>query len=411
MRAPARGGTLIVMTTNDAFGGWPPPPPSPAAGPQSPSTAGSGRRVLRRNRSGRVAAGVASGLGDYFGFDPVLFRVLFATSAFFGGAGILAYLLAWAAIPEAGTERAPIDGWVAALRRRRVPVWIVAVVVGILLWSVAFSWWAPNLFLPVVAVVLLLVIGFGRRDLQPDGPPPPGAPVSLVKGGAPAGDRPEWVGDARAWLDESRAAGRERRRRRRPVRIATLATLAAALVVLAVVDAISGVPLALYFWIPLGIVVAGLLVGLVTRRTPYGLALLLVPALAGAIAFGGSHASLSDGVGQRQWQPLDAPEAQYRLAFGQGVLDLRSLAAQSQPRTVEVTMGAGELEIIAPRSLDLTVLANIHLGQLDVDHDFGGGEHGGVGLSRRVDPPAGARGVPITVDAHLADGRISVVHK
>jgi phage shock protein PspC (stress-responsive transcriptional regulator) len=74
------------MTTSETFSSFPPPPVS-------------GQRRLRRNRSNRVAAGVASGLGDYFGIDPVLFRVLFATSAFFGGAGILAYLLAWAAIP------------------------------------------------------------------------------------------------------------------------------------------------------------------------------------------------------------------------------------------------------------------------------------------------------------------------
>ena len=102
--------------------------------------------------TGRVGAGVAGGLGDYFGLDPVLFRVLFATSAFFGGAGILAYLIAWAAIPEEGTEHAPIDGWIASLRRRRVPVWLVAIAAGIFLWAVAFSWWAPGPFFPVIAV-------------------------------------------------------------------------------------------------------------------------------------------------------------------------------------------------------------------------------------------------------------------
>ena len=66
--------------------------------------------------------------------DPVLFRVLFATAAFFGGAGILAYLLAWAAIPEAGTARAAIDGWIGELRRRHVPFWVVAVLAGLFLW-------------------------------------------------------------------------------------------------------------------------------------------------------------------------------------------------------------------------------------------------------------------------------------
>ena len=65
--------------------GSPPPPPGP---PGSPPPVGP--RLLRRSDRNRVAAGVAGGLGEYFGVDPVLFRVLFAVGAFFGGAGILA---------------------------------------------------------------------------------------------------------------------------------------------------------------------------------------------------------------------------------------------------------------------------------------------------------------------------------
>src|SRR5947208_14864761 len=119
------------MTTSDTLSDYQQPPPSD-------------RRLLRRNRTNRVAAGVSSGLGDYFDVDPVLFRVLFATAAFFGGAGLLAYLLAWAAIPEEGTVRAPIDRFVSWLRHRRIPLWIVAIVGALVLWGVAFSWWVPG---------------------------------------------------------------------------------------------------------------------------------------------------------------------------------------------------------------------------------------------------------------------------
>jgi phage shock protein PspC (stress-responsive transcriptional regulator) len=397
------------MTTSETFGAYPPPPPPPAAG----------RRLLRRSRTDRVAAGVSSGLGEYFGLDPVLFRVLFATSAFFGGAGILAYLLAWAAIPEAGTERAPIDGWIAALRRRRIPVWLVAVVAGLILWAVAFSWWAPGPFFPVVAVVVLLVVVFGRRDMQAKASVTPSAtPVSLTKeeeqavGTAP--DQPTWVRDARSWFDESRETSRRRRRRSLPIRIATLGTLAAALVALGIVDAVTGIEFQIYFWTSLGIVATGLLAGLVTRRFPISLTPLLIPSIVGAIAFAGSHASLHDGVGQREWKPTAAPASQYRLAFGQGILDLRSMPAQSGPRTIRVTLGAGQVKIIAPKTLNLTVLANIHFGQLDVDgdrKDDEGNGHGGVGISRTVSPPAGATGSPITINVHLADGNVTVDHR
>jgi phage shock protein PspC (stress-responsive transcriptional regulator) len=62
---------------------------------------GSGTKVLVRKRNGRVVAGVCAGLADYFGSDVTLIRVIVAAVALVtGGAGILAYLVAWAIIPE-----------------------------------------------------------------------------------------------------------------------------------------------------------------------------------------------------------------------------------------------------------------------------------------------------------------------
>ncbi len=373
-----------------------PPPP--------PFTAPAGR--LRRSRSDRVGAGVAGGLGEYFGVDPVLFRVLFATSAFFGGAGILAYLLSWAAIPDAGTERAAVDGWIAALRRRQVPFWVVAVGAGALLWLVAFSWWAPGPIFPVMAVVVLLVVAFTRSGRRASAP----APISLQKG-VPAPP----VSEARGWLAESLDAGRERRRRAAPVRIATLAALVVTLAVLGIADAASGIIIPAYLWAAFGIVLAGLLVGAALRRTPWSVALLLIPIVGGLFAFAGTRASLHDGSGQQEWRPTTAPAADYRLAFGQGTLDLRKLPAQSAAHDVDVTMAAGQVRILAPRTLNLTVVANIHLGLLTVDgrdySDDTGPRRGGFNFNRTIDPPAGATGTPIKVTVHLADGNVDIVRR
>jgi hypothetical protein len=72
-------------------------------------------------------------------------------------------------------------------------------------------------------------------------------------------------------------------------------------------------------------------------------------------------------------------------------------------------VGAGQVRIIAPKTLNLTVLANVHFGVINVDGtDLD--EHGGAGLSRTIAPPARAKGEPITVDVHLADGRVKVEH-
>ncbi len=47
---------------------------------------------LYRSRNKRVIWGVCGGLGDYFGLDPVLFRIIFLVSIFGGGLGVLAYI-------------------------------------------------------------------------------------------------------------------------------------------------------------------------------------------------------------------------------------------------------------------------------------------------------------------------------
>jgi phage shock protein C len=54
---------------------------------------------LYRSRSKRWLAGVCGGLGDYFGLDPTLIRVLFVLFALAVGGGILAYLILWLIIP------------------------------------------------------------------------------------------------------------------------------------------------------------------------------------------------------------------------------------------------------------------------------------------------------------------------
>ena len=58
---------------------------------------------LYRDGDNEILGGVAYGLGNYFGIDPAIVRVLFILSIFIGGFGILAYLILWVSIPEAKT--------------------------------------------------------------------------------------------------------------------------------------------------------------------------------------------------------------------------------------------------------------------------------------------------------------------
>jgi phage shock protein PspC (stress-responsive transcriptional regulator) len=55
---------------------------------------------LYRSRDNRMIAGVCGGIGEYFDVDPTIIRLLWILFIFAGGAGILAYLVAWIVIPE-----------------------------------------------------------------------------------------------------------------------------------------------------------------------------------------------------------------------------------------------------------------------------------------------------------------------
>jgi|1185.fasta_scaffold51060_2 phage shock protein PspC (stress-responsive transcriptional regulator) len=54
---------------------------------------------LTRSSSDKVIGGVAGGLGAHFDVDPVLFRVAFAVSTLFSGAGLIAYLVMLVVLP------------------------------------------------------------------------------------------------------------------------------------------------------------------------------------------------------------------------------------------------------------------------------------------------------------------------
>ena len=55
---------------------------------------------LKRNTQNKVIGGVCSGLGEYFGIDPIIFRLVFVALLLFGfGAGFIIYLILWLLMP------------------------------------------------------------------------------------------------------------------------------------------------------------------------------------------------------------------------------------------------------------------------------------------------------------------------
>ncbi|HPQ89954.1 PspC domain-containing protein [Candidatus Mcinerneyibacteriota bacterium] len=61
------------------------------------------KKIFRSNKN-KMIGGVCGGLGEYFSVDPNIIRILCVVSVFFGGAGILAYIIAWIIIPPEKEE-------------------------------------------------------------------------------------------------------------------------------------------------------------------------------------------------------------------------------------------------------------------------------------------------------------------
>lgn len=59
-----------------------------------------GQRQFRRSKRNRIIGGVCGGLGRYADVDPIVFRIAFLALLIPGGFGLLAYIIAWIAIPE-----------------------------------------------------------------------------------------------------------------------------------------------------------------------------------------------------------------------------------------------------------------------------------------------------------------------
>lgn len=128
-------------------------------------------RYLYRSRRDRILAGVAGGIGEYLGFDPLIARVLFILLALASGWGILLYVVLMLVIPEAPLElEAPPPSYRKLDARERnllLGASLVALGLALLARELGLWWWIglrrlwPLLL--VVAGLALLVEQVRRR--------------------------------------------------------------------------------------------------------------------------------------------------------------------------------------------------------------------------------------------------------
>jgi phage shock protein C len=109
---------------------------------------------LYRSRQQRILAGVCGGLGEYFDVDPVFVRILTVILTFAHGIGLIAYIVAWIAMPKAPVTVAssqqpesPSATSVEIQPQREPSVWriylpgIIFIILGVVFLMDNFFWW------------------------------------------------------------------------------------------------------------------------------------------------------------------------------------------------------------------------------------------------------------------------------
>jgi len=62
-------------------------------------------REMRKSSRDKKIAGICGGFGEYTPLPSWLWRVVFLTSLFMGGIGVIAYIILWICMPSAETDR------------------------------------------------------------------------------------------------------------------------------------------------------------------------------------------------------------------------------------------------------------------------------------------------------------------
>lgn len=116
---------------------------------------------LYRSQENRIIAGVCGGLGEYFDIDPVLIRIINVILIFPGGIGLIAYIVAWIAMPlrpdgdvvvESGEpqEKSDITSYLPGL---------ILVVVGLIFLGNRIFWWFNfSVILPLGLITLGVIL-------------------------------------------------------------------------------------------------------------------------------------------------------------------------------------------------------------------------------------------------------------
>jgi phage shock protein PspC (stress-responsive transcriptional regulator) len=391
----------------------------PFARPSTGSTSAGGgffdqvRSAGIRRSQDRWVAGVCGGIAQRLRVDPLLIRAGMIALLLLG-VGFLAYLIAWALIPDRDdsilAEKAirEGDGWGIFL--------LVIIGLGVLgigpVFSDAGGWWSLVVTLGVVAGVWWLVtrsrVSHGSAAASSTaadqtttpgtgpsaGPTATGRPEPVW---APASTSPYGYEPSPAGPHASASTAYRRPRRRRGGFAGFLLALGAAIVGYGIgqlVGPLGGASadlVAMLFAAAAG-GLATMVLGLLGRRS--ALTSLLSVILAVSLVGTWGITTAPEGGGTRTWEPTaETLQTSYAWNAGQATLDLRGVTAPPTQDEISADVSLGELVIYVPDGITTRIVSAAELGSVtvqgaeptfevqnqsgpsvDAEHVFGAGE-------------------------------------
>jgi len=430
--------------------------------PQRPLTQG-----LTRVREGAILGGVAGGLAKRFDVSPSWIQLGFIITTFFGGLGVLLYLVGWVAIPEEGAEGSIAEDFLSGLSNKSG--WLGGALIVL---AAAILIGAADLFSGrFVLAAGLLLAGFmlyrgqGAKPAPGAAGPPPepgprpaaepfptsdrsfdaGAPGEVPAtaradtgdGSSPRASSPYWASSVtevygdRTDPGESGTLSMTPAAPPPPVSIETtpppsppkapkparprsylgrlmMACMLIAIGVLALLRNLGTVDLEARHFASAGMLVIGLglLVGSFFGRAR-GLilvGLIGVPILVVATTV---RVPLDGPWGEQEARPAAVAEleAGYEHGIGSFVLDLTDIDDLTEATAVSVDQGIGELRVLVPADLSVSVDASVDAGRVEVF----GREDGGFNVSESYPGTGGEPTIDLELD--LGVGRIAVVRQ
>lgn len=368
----------------------------------------------------KVLGGVAGGLGNYFGIDPVIFRVGFVALAVAGGSGVLLYLVGWILLPD--DDHAVEPGQSQSRRYGNAPPVVAALLLAagsiILLGHVPFGG-DGDLVWPLLLLGAGAYLWFRKPELPlgtagpPASPPPrpgPGPQPAPVATTDPTTDPTTPIAPLPTWTPPPPAAPAPPSGP--PIHSITWPVISLLLIaagVAALLERSGAIETSVETVLAMLLTLTGLAL-LTSAWVGRAHGLIVVALVLGAtlVATSTVDVALEGGVGDRSWTPASttAIYSPYRLAIGEATLDLRGLDLDGQDVRIVASVGIGHLLVILPPSATVDIDARTDLGETVL---FGNRDSGTDAHMEISDDDADSELADvIELDLHVGVGQVEV---